>query len=103
MSALVRMSRTFPSTTACTDTIGDVPTPEAERSLSSSRSVTSTDTGLVPAITQTPTSVGLSKTAGAAIGEHVPARGRLQERLGTRRDQRRVDPHGHAVGDGAHR
>ena len=39
MSALVKTSRTFPSTTACTDTTEDVPALEAEKSLSTSRSV----------------------------------------------------------------
>ena len=63
MSALVRTSRTFPSTTTCADTAGDVPALEAEKSLSTSRSVKDTDSLPVPAITQTPTSVGLSNTA----------------------------------------
>ena len=58
-SALVRTSRTFPSTTARTDTTGDDPTLDAEKELSTSSFASPAMFELVPAITQTPTSVGL--------------------------------------------
>ena len=67
MPALVRTSRTFPSTTTCTDTAGDVPALDAEKELSTSWSARLTDSGPVPAITQTPTSVGLSSTVAVSV------------------------------------